>query len=158
MNNVLNDPEYLRLVEYFRSKGLETSTFNDFLNQTNKSVDFDHPCVEFEARDEYIGNPYYRTLHGGVIAAMLDTAGGHAVWLKLFTTIRGKSLDTQIRKVSRVGSINLRVDYLKPGKGKKFIATASILRMGKKVAVTRMELRNEKQTLIAVGTGTYTAG
>lgn len=158
MVNVLDDPEYLKLVEYFRSMGPEIYSFNDFLNQTNKSPDFDHPCVEFEARDDFIGNPYYRTLHGGVIAAMLDTVGGHAVWLKLFSTLKGKSLEKQIRKVSKVGSINLRIDYLKPGKGKKFVATGSILRMGKKVAVTRMELRNDEQSLIAVGTGTYTAG
>jgi acyl-coenzyme A thioesterase PaaI-like protein len=33
--------------------------------------------------------------------------------------------------------------------------TGSILRDGKKVVVTRMELQNEEGVLIATGTGTY---
>ncbi|MCP4614563.1 MAG: thioesterase family protein, partial [Planctomycetes bacterium] len=53
---------------------------------------------------------------------------------------------------------DMRVDYLRPPKGNEFIGTASILRRGNKVAVTRMELHNDEDKLIAVGTGTYTVG
>ena len=35
---------------------------------------------------------------------------------------------------------------------------AAIMRTGKKVAVTRMELHNDEDLLIAVGTGTYIVG
>lgn len=52
----------------------------------------------------------------------------------------------------------MRVDYLRPGKGQEFIATAQVIRRGKKVAVCRMELHNEKGTHIAFGTGTYMIG
>jgi len=52
----------------------------------------------------------------------------------------------------------LRVDYLRPGTGKNFTAKGWILRTGNKVSVTRMELHNDQQELIAVGTGTYTVG
>jgi uncharacterized protein (TIGR00369 family) len=52
----------------------------------------------------------------------------------------------------------MRVDYLRPGKGKEFIATAEVIRKGKKVAVCRMELHNEEGTHIAFGTGTYMVG
>ncbi len=55
-------------------------------------------------------------------------------------------------------NINLRIDYIRPGKGQHFTATSNILRVGSKIAVSRMELRNEEDVLIAVGTGTYTAG
>ena len=55
----------------------------------------------------------------------------------------------------KLNTIDLRIDYLRPGKGKIFTASGSILRTGKKVGVSRMELHNEKQDLIAVGTGTY---
>ena len=63
-----------------------------------------------------------------------------------------------MQRLSKVGTIDMRVDYLRPGTGKHFTATGWILRTGGKVAVTRMELRNEEETLIAVGTGTYTVG
>jgi acyl-coenzyme A thioesterase PaaI-like protein len=47
---------------------------------------------------------------------------------------------------------------LQPGKGKEFTISATLLRIGNKVAVTRMEFKNEKDDLIAVGTGTYLCG
>ena len=70
--------------------------------------------------------------------------------------IEGLPLKEQAKKLSRVSTIDLRIDYLRPGMGKLFTATGSVMRTGKKVAVARMELRNEVDTLIAVGTGTYT--
>jgi uncharacterized protein (TIGR00369 family) len=54
-----------------------------------------------------------------------------------------------------MGTIDLRVDYLRPGLGRHFLATGYILRMGNRVAVTRMELANDEKRLIAVGTGAY---
>ena len=55
----------------------------------------------------------------------------------------------------KMSTIDLRIDYLRPGRGKAFIADGKILRIGNKVAVTRMELHNDEGKLIAVGTGTY---
>jgi len=63
-----------------------------------------------------------------------------------------------MERLSRCGTIDLRVDYLRPGQGKEFIANASIIRSGNKVAVARMELHNEDGTHIAFGTGTYLVG
>jgi len=52
----------------------------------------------------------------------------------------------------------MRVDYLRPGKGNRFKSTGTVMRTGNRVAVTRMELSNEKNVLIAVGTGAYIVG
>jgi acyl-coenzyme A thioesterase PaaI-like protein len=49
----------------------------------------------------------------------------------------------------------MRIDYLQAGKGQLFTATASLLRVGKKVCVTRMELHNDSGEMIAAGTATY---
>jgi len=62
------------------------------------------------------------------------------------------------KRLFNVGTIDLRVDYLRPGRGKYFLATASIMRTGLRVAVIRMQLHNDKKSLIAVGTGTYIVG
>jgi uncharacterized protein (TIGR00369 family) len=69
-----------------------------------------------------------------------------------------KSLKAKIEKFGRVTTIDLRVDFLRPGLGSVFTATAFPLRLGNKVAVSRIELTNEKGELIAVGTGSYTVG
>ena len=52
----------------------------------------------------------------------------------------------------------MRVDYLRPGRGIAFNATAMLLRTGNKVAVVRSELHADDGTLIALGTGTYLCG
>ena len=57
-----------------------------------------------------------------------------------------------------MSTIDIRVDYLLPGRGEVFTAKAHIIRRGSKVAVTRMQLTNEKDELIALGTATYLVG
>lgn len=58
----------------------------------------------------------------------------------------------------QVRTIDLGVDYLRPGAGSHFVGTGTALRSRRRVAVTRMELCNEEGTLIAVGTGSYATG
>ena len=62
------------------------------------------------------------------------------------------------RTFAGFGTIDLRVDYLRPGAGDRFVASGTTLRTGRRVAVTRMELHNQESTLIAVGTGSYVTG
>jgi uncharacterized protein (TIGR00369 family) len=62
------------------------------------------------------------------------------------------------QSLSRLSTIDLRTDFLRPGRGKLFIATAKIIRSGNKVAVARMEMHNEQGDHIAFGTGTYMVG
>ncbi|MFC2027595.1 thioesterase family protein, partial [Chloroflexota bacterium] len=104
------------------------------------------------------GNLETGTIHGGAISAMLDITGGLAVFRKLRKDMQELSLEDQMKRLSKVKTIDMRVDYLRPPKGNEFIGTASILRTGNKVAVTRMELHNDDEKLIAVGTGTYIVG
>jgi len=61
-------------------------------------------------------------------------------------------------RFSCLGTIDLRVDCLRPGIGEAFRAPGFALWTGSRVAVSRMELRNDTGTLIAVGTGTYIVG
>ncbi|MCP4323943.1 MAG: thioesterase family protein, partial [Alteromonadales bacterium] len=69
--------------------------------------------------------------------------------------ITPQSIGTSLSKLS---TIDLRTDFLRPGRGKQFIVTARIIRSGSKVAVARMEMHNEEGEHIAFGTGTYMVG
>jgi uncharacterized protein (TIGR00369 family) len=158
MPNVFDDQEFAELVDCFRKIDEERPSFTRFLDFSIDSPDFDHPVISFNMRDDLIGNLIYRTLHGGVIASMLDALGGHAVFLQVFKQVRGQTTEKQIKRVSKIGSIDLRIDYLRPGVGNSFTAIGTTLRTGNKVAVIRMELSNQENNLIAVGTGTYTVG
>jgi uncharacterized protein (TIGR00369 family) len=53
------------------------------------------------------------------------------------------------------GTLDMRVDYLRLGKGDEFVATAQVIRRGNKIAVCRMDLHNQNHIHIATGTGTY---
>ena len=67
----------------------------------------------------------------------------------------GKDLE---KRIERVSTVDLRVDYLRPGLGDYFLCKGSVLRMGEKVATIGMELTNDGGELIAVGRGTYLVG
>lgn len=158
MGTVLDDSEFKSIIDHFSSLAVDTPIFSKLLDFSIESPDFEHARLRFPMRDIFIGNIVYRSLHGAVTCAMLDNVGAHAVFLKLFQKLKDEPRDKLVMRISRIGAVNLRIDYLLPGIGDEFIATSYILRMGNKVAVTRMELRNEDDKLIAVGTGTYTVG
>lgn len=110
--------------------------------------------ISFEMREDLVGNFQRGTLHGGVISSVLDVTGGMAA----LVAGAGDPESGLKERFGVLGTIDLRVDYLRPGTGQRFEATGTILRGGRKVAVARMELRNDAADLIAVGTGTYIVG
>lgn len=127
--------------------------FNKYLGLKVESFDMEAPKLRFDMRPELVGNPARQILHGGVISATLDVAGGFAIMLSLAADMTG--IPTSF---PNMGTIDLRVDYLRPGRGKYFIATARIVRKGKRIAVTHMELHNDEGELIATGGAAYVVG
>ena len=105
-----------------------------------------------------VGNWAQSILHGGVIASALDVAAGLVCVGSTLTRHETISEDELRQRMSRMGTIDLRVDYLRPGRGSRFTATSSLLRAGNKVAVARVELHNEEQLYIASATATYMVG
>lgn len=134
----------------------EKIPFNRVLGLTVESLDLDHPSVRLTMQPQLIGNFIRGSLHGGVISSTLDFMGGLVAFLGVLKTMQGQPLQVMAERFARIGTIDLRVDYLRPGIGSHFIAAGYVLRTGKKVSVTRMELHNDERQLIAVGTGAYT--
>ena len=114
--------------------------------------------VRIDMREELIGNFMRRILHGGVISSVLDLTGGLIAFAELLKHLDYMLAEEVQKRLARVGTIDLRVDYLRIGEGEFFTATGSVLRQGNKVAVIRTELCNDKDLLIAAGTGTYLVG
>ena len=131
----------------------EYIAFNKLLGLKVDSFDAGAPRLRFEMRPELVGNPSRQILHGGVISATLDVAGGFAIML----SIVGEN-PVAPASFPNMGTIDLRVDYLRPGRGRYFIATARIVRKGSRIAVTHMELHNDTGELIATGSAAYVVG
>ncbi len=136
----------------------EQLPFNNVLGLQVTQVDQNGATMRFQMRDDLIGNSFQRTLHGGVISAVLDAVGGLTVLASLAERMAGMSEEKASAMFSRSGTIDLRVDYLRPGRGDWFAANGRIMRTGRKVAVARMEMHNNEEVLVAVGTGTYMIG
>ncbi len=114
--------------------------------------------IRVDRRDELVGNFARGYLHGGVISSTLDVVGGIAAMMGVVGRDLPETQEEAARIFSKIGTIDMRVDYLRPGVGEWFDASAVVLRTGSRVAVTRMEFHNDEGTLIAVGTGTYIVG
>jgi uncharacterized protein (TIGR00369 family) len=146
------------LIELLADAFAEKIPFNRLLGLRFTHLDHDVCKLSFESKPELIGNYIQGILHGGVIASAIDVAGGTMAAMGLMQKNPHTHQKEFLDKLARLGTIDLRVDYLRPGRGKQFETAARILRTGNKVAVVRMELHNEEGTLIAVGTGTYLIG
>lgn len=114
--------------------------------------------VRINMREELIGNFIRQILHGGVISSILDLTGGLIASVELLKYLENIRYDELEKRLARVGTIDMRVDYLRAGEGLFFTASGSVLRKGNKVAVIRTELCNDQNLLIAAGTGTYLIG
>jgi len=132
--------------------------FNRLLGLRVEFLDIDRAGFGFTMKKELVGNTVHGILHGGVISAVLDTTGGITATASAMERVKDLSKNEIAKRIARIGTIDMRVDYLRPGRGIQFHSTGSVMRTGRKVAVTRMELKNEENVLIAVGTGTYIVG
>jgi uncharacterized protein (TIGR00369 family) len=129
--------------------------FNRVLGLRIDSLDFKAPRLRFDMRPELVGNPVRQILHGGVISASLDVVGGLAIAL---ASITRKAEETPARHFPDIGTIDLRIDYLRPGRGHYFVATGRVVRLGGRVAVAHMELVNDTDEQIATGSAAYIVG
>jgi uncharacterized protein (TIGR00369 family) len=129
--------------------------FNRVLGLKIDSLDPKTPRLRFDMRPELVGNPIRQILHGGVISATLDVVGGLAIAL---ASLAKKAEETPARQFPNIGTIDLRIDYLRPGRGKFFIASGRVVRLGGRVAVAHMELVNDTRDQIATGSAAYIVG
>ncbi len=97
--------------------------------------------LEIPPNPDFVGNPRVPAIHGGIIAALIDLAGGAALFVELqFPT----------------PTIDMRVDYLKPAfAGKPLIAEARVKQQGNTVAFVDIDVRDDDGRLVATGRCAY---
>jgi uncharacterized protein (TIGR00369 family) len=101
----------------------EAIPFNRFLGIRVGEAVTGWARLELPFREEFIGDPLRPALHGGLVSTLLDTCGGFAIW---------SHVDSEIR----ISTIDLRVDFLRPGGSELLIAETKVVRVGNRVAVT----------------------
>jgi uncharacterized protein (TIGR00369 family) len=135
--------------------GFNSSPFNQLLHLRIEHADLESCRARIDMRPELVGNTFHGILHGGVSSAVLDTIGGATATVGAWHRMQGLDESERLKRLGNLGTLDMRVDYLKPGRGEWFIVTGRILRSGNKVMVTRMEMHNNNGDLIACATATY---
>ncbi len=141
------DAELVALIEH-------KITFNQVLGLKVQQLRPDF-LVRFDMRPELVGHAHYGRLHGGVISATLDAMGGCALMLAIAEKHAGETTEQVMHRFVKMGTIDLRVDFLRQGVGSHFIASAEVMRLGGRVGSTQMRLHNDEGTLIATAAAAY---
>jgi len=146
------EPEF---IESLRQLFEERIPFNQILGLKLIEVAADHALGRVDMRPELIGHFAHNRLHGGVIGATLDTMAGIAVMAAIGARHMDEPPSKRLERFFKLGTIDLRIDYLRPGIGEFFTARAEVLRLGSRVASTRMEFRGADGVLLASGAAAY---
>jgi len=139
------------LVEMFEQR----ITFNQVLGLKVLSVKPGDVRGRITMKPELVGHYSYGRLHGGVISATLDAMGGLGLMVAIAERHPSDNTMQVMQRFSRMGTIDLRIDYLRQGLGPHFIASAEVIRLGGRVGTVQMRLVNDEGTLIATGAGAY---
>ena len=133
----------------------ERISFNRLLGLRIDSLEAEHVSGHLAMRPELIGHYAHNRLHGGVISATLDAMGGLAVMAAIGARHLDETPMQRLHRFGKLGTIDLRIDYLRPAVGERFTLRAQVLRLGSRVASTRMEFSADDAKLLASGSAAY---
>jgi len=129
--------------------------FNEVLGLRIDALAGDGVAGHILMRPELVGHYQHQRLHGGVISAGLDAMGGLAVMAAIGARHLDEAPQQRLHRFGKLGTIDLRIDYLRPAIGARFELRASVLRLGSRVASTRMEFLGSDGKLLASGAAAY---
>ena len=133
----------------------EKIAFNQVLGLKITSLKPERVAARIEMRPALIGHYGHNRIHGGVISAGLDAMGGLAVMAAIGARHMDEPPLQRLHRFGKLGTIDLRIDYLRPGIGEQFELRAEVLRLGSRVASTRMEFFGPDGKLLSAGAAAY---
>jgi uncharacterized protein (TIGR00369 family) len=146
------EPEFVAgLKDIFETKIL----FNQVLGLKITSLKPEGIIGRIAMKRDLVGHFSQNRIHGGVVSAGLDALGGLAVMAAIGARHMDESPQQRLHRFSKLGTIDLRIDYLRPAISDYFELRAEVMRLGSRVASTRMEFYGSDGTLMSTGAGAY---
>ena len=133
----------------------EMIVFNQVLGLKITSLKPTQVRGRIDMKPDLIGHFSFNRIHGGVISAGLDAMGGLAVMAAIGARHMDETPLQRLHRFGKLGTIDLRIDYLRPGVGEYFELRAEVMRLGSRVASTRMEFLGADGKLLSTGSGAY---
>ena len=146
------EPEFIEgLKEIFEEK----IVFNQVLGLKITTLRPQQVVARIDMKPDLVGHYAYNRVHGGVISAGLDATGAMAVMAAIGARHMDEPPAQRLHRFAKLGTIDLRVDYLRPGIGSHFELRAEVLRLGSRVASTRMEFFGADGQLMSSAAAAY---
>ena len=146
------EPEFIEgLKEIFEEK----IVFNQVLGLKITTLRPQRGGGRTDMKPDLVGHYAYNGVHGGVISAGRDATGAMAVMAAIGARHMDEPPAQRLHRFAKLGTIDLRVDYLRPGIGSHFELRAEVLRLGSRVASTRMEFLGPDGQLMSAGSAAY---
>ena len=118
---------------------------NQFGDLLEMDFDIDSPgkiVYRMIVTEKHLATP--QAAHGGAVSAMMDATMGVCALSQVLS-------DNRV-----VSTIEMKISFLAPALlGDKLIGEARILKSGKRILFVEGEIRNQKNQLISVATGTF---
>lgn len=133
----------------------EKIVFNQVLGLKITSLRPERVTARIDMKPELVGHYSYNRIHGGVISAGLDAMGGLACMAAIGARHMDEAPEQRLHRFAKLGTIDLRIDYLRPGIGSHFELRAEVMRLGSRVASTRMEFLGADGKLLSCGSAAY---
>jgi acyl-coenzyme A thioesterase PaaI-like protein len=146
------EPEF---VEALRTLFEEQIVFNRVMGLKITDIQSERVSARIDMKPELIGHFVHGRMHGGVISASLDALGGLACMAAMGARHMDEPPLQRVLRFEKLGTIDLRVDYLRPAVSAHFEMHAEVLRLGSRVGSTRMEFHGANGLLLATGSGAY---
>jgi uncharacterized protein (TIGR00369 family) len=122
----------------------ELIPFNRLLGIKVVKLDEGFAHLELPFKPELVGDPTRPAIHGGCLGTLIDTAAGAATF-------------TLIMPPETCSTIDMRIDYLRPGESKTLHCEARVTRMGNRVASVDSKVYHPDapDRLVCTGKGVY---
>lgn len=145
-------PELVAMITQYYEDNIP---FNKLLGLKVASILPEQVTASIVMRRELVGHRPSHRIHGGVISAGIDVTGSLAVMAAISARHIDESHAQLVERFSKIGTIDLHIDYLRPGHGDHFLFRAEVLRLGSRVATARTDFLAADGKLLATGTTAY---
>lgn len=102
--------------------------------------------VRIPFRDEFLGDPVKRIVHGGILATLVDVTGGATAFASFLPDLSG---------FAGINTVDMRVDYLRPGSGAWFEGRGRVVKKGSRIIFTHVEVFSDTGVQVAMGSAAY---
>lgn len=116
---MFNEENYRNIIE-------KIIPFHKVIGLKLKEMKEGYAALLIPYREDLVGDPRVKRIHGGVISTALDAVGGAAG----MTTLRAEQ--------DQIATVDIHIDYLFPGRPEDIVVEGSITRNGNSLIFTKM--------------------